>query len=166
MGEKKERDTERGNDPIEAWVEIVFKKCLSQMLVILLSPSIPTVLFSLCFLKLDSCFQNFTWLFWYFLEWLASLFPIFSSTAENGSYFYEQVLIKWKHSSLLFLMQLYYGRLHPKANFKRVKLNIICIDAIKKKDKIMYIYEFDELHVYIRAYSSQISFDLESQIPI
>lgn len=57
-------------------------------------------------------------------------------------------------------------QLHPKENFKRVKLQIICIDAITKRDKIKYTYEFDELHVYVWAYFSQISFYLESKIPI
>lgn len=44
-----------------------------------------------------------------------------------------------------------------------VKLQTICID---QKDKMKYTYEFDELHLYAQACSSQISFDLEIEIPI
>lgn len=39
------------------------------------------------------------------------------------------------------------GKLHPKGNFKRVKLQIIHMDAIK--DKIKNSYEFDKLHMYV-----------------
>lgn len=39
------------------------------------------------------------------------------------------------------------GKLHPKGNFKRVKLQIIHMDAIKEAKQSTQ--EFDKLHMYI-----------------
>jgi len=39
----------------------------------------------------------------FFFLWFASLFPLFSSTAESGSYLLQQVLIKMKTFAFAFL---------------------------------------------------------------